>query len=257
MQIGIIGFGNMGSALGEGLSKVWEVIAFDVDSSKSDRALELGIGWASSLDFLIRNSQFILLAVKPKDAGKVLESLKGKLEDKVLVSIVAGLSLKKIEGILGQEKIIRCMPNLAVVVGKGTMAYTCNQLVSEQEERQFCEGFSQCGSLYKIDEGLMDAFTAIAGSGPAFVMKFISALCLAGVREGFSYNQAKDIVLSTIEGTLHMLKTFGGHPEEWISKVASPAGTTVEGLKVLEESGFSGILMECIRRSTQRSKELG
>jgi len=257
MQIGIVGFGNMGSALGEGLSKVWEVIAFDVDSSKSERALELGIGWASSLDFLLKNSQFILLAVKPKDAGKVLESLKGKLEDKVLVSIVAGLSLKKIEGILGQEKVIRCMPNLAVVVGKGTMAYVCNQWVSQEEEAQFCEGFSQCGILYKIEESLMDAFTALAGSGPAFVMKFISALCLAGVREGFNYNQAKDIVLSTIEGTLHMLKTFGGHPEEWISKVTSPSGTTIEGLKVLEESGFSGILMECIRRSTQRSKELG
>ncbi|WP_448583754.1 pyrroline-5-carboxylate reductase [Thermocrinis sp.] len=257
MRIGIVGFGNMGSALGEGLSKVWEVIAFDVDSSKSEKALKLGIGWASSLNFLVENVHFILLAVKPKDARMVLENLKGKLKDKVLVSIVAGLSLKKIGEILGEEKVIRCMPNLAVMVGKGTMAYVCNELVSQQEEAQFCEGFSQCGTLYKIEEMLMDAFTSLAGSGPAFVMKFISALCLSGVREGFSYEQAKDIVLDTIEGTLYILKTFGGHPEEWISKVASPSGTTIEGLKVLEDKGFSGILMECIRRSTQRSKELG
>ena len=258
MRIGIIGFGNMGSALGEGLSRVWEVIAFDVDRSKSEKALKLGIGWANSLDFLVENAQFILLAVKPKDAKEVLESLKGKLKgNKVLISIVAGVSLKRIEEILGEEKIIRCMPNLAVAVGKGTIAYVCNELVSDQEEKQFCEGFSQCGNLYKIDEGLMDAFTSLAGSGPAFVMKFISALCLAGVREGFNYNQVKDMVLDTIEGTIYMLKTFGGHPEEWISKVASPSGTTIEGLKVLEESGFSGILMECIRKSTQRSKELG
>jgi len=179
------------------------------------------------------------------------------MEGKVLVSIVAGLSLKKIEELLGKEKVIRCMPNLAVAVGKGAIAYVCNELVEERDEENFKESFSKCGSLHKVEEGLMDAFTALAGSGPAFVMKFISALCLAGVREGFSYQQAMDIVLDTIEGTVLMLRTFGGHPEEWISKVASPAGTTIEGLKVLEERAFSGILMECIRETTNRCKQLG
>jgi len=257
MRIGIIGFGNMGSAFAGGLKESAEVIVFDVDGSKSQKALELGVGWANSLEFLVENAQFVMLAVKPKDAVGVLESLKGRLKDKVLVSIVAGLSIESMEKVLGNEKIIRCMPNLAVVVKRGAIAYACNKMVDEEDERGFYESFSSCGSLYKIEERLMDAFTALAGSGPAFVMKFISALCLAGVREGFSYEQAKGIILDTIEGTAHMLKTLGGHPEEWISKVASPAGTTIEGIKVLEEKGFSGVLMECIRKTTQRSKELG
>jgi pyrroline-5-carboxylate reductase len=257
MRIGIIGFGNMGSAFGEGLKKSAEVVAFDTDASKKEKALEMGIGWAKDLEFLVANSDLLLLAVKPKDAGKVLENLRGKMEGKILVSIVAGLSLKKIEELLGREKVIRCMPNLAVAVGKGAIAYVCNELVEERDEENFKESFSKCGSLHKVEEGLMDAFTALAGSGPAFVMKFISALCLAGVREGFSYQQAMDIVLDTIEGTVLMLRTFGGHPEEWIGKVASPSGTTIEGIKVLEERAFSGILMECIRETTNRCKQLG
>ncbi|WP_448587985.1 pyrroline-5-carboxylate reductase [Thermocrinis sp.] len=257
MLVGIVGFGNMGSAFGEGLKGVAEVVAFDVDKSKSQRALELGIGWASSLDFLVDSSRYILLAVKPKDALGVLQSLRGRLKGKVLVSIVAGLDIKRIEEVAGKEKVIRCMPNLAVIVKKGVIAYVPNELVKDEEEEEFLRTFSHCGSLYKIDESLMDAFTALAGSGPAFAMKFISALCLAGVREGFSYEQAKSITLDTLEGALHILKNLGGHPEEWISKVASPAGTTIEGLKVLEEGSFTGILMECIRKTTQRSKELG
>jgi len=250
MRVGIIGFGNMGSAFGEGLKRSAEVVAFDTDASKKEKALEMGIGWAKDLEFLVANSDLLLLAVKPKDAGKVLESLRGKMEGKILVSIVA-------EELLGREKVIRCMPNLAVAVGKGAIAYVCNELVEERDEENFKESFSKCGSLHKVEEVLMDAFTALAGSGPAFVMKFISALCLAGVREGFSYQQAKDIVLDTIEGTVLMLRTFGGHPEEWISKVASPSGTTIEGIKVLEERAFSGILMECIRETTNRCKQLG
>ena len=104
MRIGIIGFGNMGSAFGEGLKKSAEVVAFDTDASKREKALEMGIGWAKDLEFLVANSDLLLLAVKPKDAGKVLENLRGKMEGKILVSIVAGLSLKKIEELLGRER---------------------------------------------------------------------------------------------------------------------------------------------------------
>ncbi len=257
MRVGIIGFGNMGGAFGEGLKKSTEVIAFDIELDKREKALQMGIGWAGSLEFLVEASDLLLLAVKPKDAEKVLEKLRGRMEGKLLVSIVAGLSLRKIEELLGRGKVIRCMPNLAVAVGRGTIAYVCNELVEEREEETFIESFSKCGSLHKIEEGLMDAFTALAGSGPAFVMKFVAALCLAGVREGFSYQQAKDIVLDTMEGTILMLRTFGGHPEEWISRVASPAGTTIEGIKVLEEKAFSGILMECIRATANKCKQLG
>ncbi len=255
MKVGIVGFGNMGSAFAQGLKGHAEVLVFDKDEEKKERALHLGFGVAKELDFLL-GCDFLMIAVKPKDVRDILEGIRGKLKDEVLVSIVAGLSVEGIKGMVGQGvKVIRSMPNLGVMVGEGAIAF-CTDGVDEETKSKFVELFSSCGKLYEIEERLMDAFTALAGSGPAFVFKFISALSLAGVMEGFSYGTSLDIVLQTIKGSVGLLSQKGGHPEEWISKVASPGGTTVEGIKVLEERGFSGILMECVRRTSEKAKRL-
>ncbi len=256
MHVGIIGYGNMGSSFAKGFMEKVQVVVYDIDKDKMQKALKDGFGVAQKLEFLLKDAHLVLLAVKPKDAKGVLESLRGKLKDRVLVSIVAGLSLKEIESILGEGKIIRAMPNLNVAVQRGTIAYTCNSEVSHEDEEEFIRVFSCCGSLYRIGEDLIDAFTALAGSGPAFVFKFLSALILAGIREGFSYEMSKSIVLDTVIGSCEVLKKLGGHPEEWITKVASPGGTTIEGIKVLEEGGFSGILMECVHRAWEKTKKL-
>ncbi|MDQ7081615.1 MAG: pyrroline-5-carboxylate reductase dimerization domain-containing protein [Aquificota bacterium] len=116
--------------------------------------------------------------------------------------------------------------------------------------------FSACGNLYILPENLFDAFTALAGSGPAFVMVFIDALAMAGVREGLSYDRSLSIVLDTVLGTADLLKSLGGSPSEWVTRVTSPGGTTVEGIKVLEERGFRGTVMECVARTSEKARRL-
>lgn len=257
MNVGIIGYGNMGSNFAKGLKeRVNKIVVFDVSEEKLKKALEDGFGTAKDLYFLVKESQWILLAVKPKDAKGVLEDLKEVFEDRLLISIVAGLSISVMENYLGKKKIIRAMPNLNVAVQKGVIAYACNSEVSQKEKEDVVKVFSSCGSLYEIDEELMDAFTAIAGSGPAFVFKFISALIMAGIREGFSYEISRGMAIDTVLGSCELLKRWGGHPEEWITKVTSPGGTTVEGIKVLENRSFSGIVLECIEKTREKAKKL-
>lgn len=256
MRLGVVGYGNMGSAFAKALRSEYEVLVYDVQEDKRHKALEEGFGVANSLDFLLENSEWLLIAVKPKDAPAVLESLRGKLSSKVILSVVAGLDTKRLQELAGTSKVIRLMPNINALVGSSVIAYALGSGIESQEKERFLKTFSLCGSLYEVEEPMMDAFTALAGSGPAFVFKFLHALALAGVKEGFAYHTALSIALDTVMGSCKLLKELGGNPEEWITKVASPGGTTIEGIKVLEERGFVGIIMECIERTSQKAKKL-
>lgn len=256
MRLGILGYGNMGESFAKALKGYAEITILEIDQRKAEKALVEGFGVAKNIDFLLKASQWLLLAVKPKDAVEVLRDLKERIGDRLLISIVAGLGLSKIEEILGTSKLIRLMPNVNAIVGKATMAVAFGKGVDQEERIKFVELFSKCGGLYELSEDLFDSFTALAGSGPAFVFKFIHALALSGVREGLSYDLAKSIAIDTVLGSCLLLKEKGGHPEDWITKVASPGGTTIEGLKVLEERGFSGIVMECIEKTASKSKRL-
>ncbi|MEJ5338204.1 MAG: pyrroline-5-carboxylate reductase [Aquificaceae bacterium] len=255
MTLGIIGYGNMGESFARSLREHAEVLVYDISEEKRSEALSEGFGVASDLDFLLRGSQWLLLAVKPKDVESVMKRLSGRLEGKMLISVVAGLSLERLKELSGAEKLIRLMPNINALVGKATIAFACAE-ISEEEKEEFIRLFSHCGNLYELEESLFDAFTALAGSGPAFVFSFVHALALAGVMEGFSYEKAKSMAIDMVLGSCELLKRLGGNPEEWLTKVASPGGTTIEGIKVLEERGFKGIIMECIRRTSEKAKRL-
>jgi len=258
MRVGIVGFGNMGQAFALCLSKKLgkeNVIVTDKIREKRNLAVEMGIAFANDIKFLADSSDVVIVAVKPKDAKEVLEKLKDFKG--IVLSIMAGVSIQKIEEVLGKgKKIVRVMPNVNVAVGSGVMAITDNGNLSEEERNKVEELLLSCGTLYRIDERLFDAFTALAGSGPAFVFSFIDALALAGVHQGFSYEQALRIVLDTVAGSSKLLKEFGLNPNELITKVTSPGGTTIEGIKYLEEKGFKGIVMECINRTSEKAKKL-
>lgn len=259
MRVGIIGFGNMGQAFALCLSKKVgkeNIVVYDVDPTKRQIAIENGFAFASNAKFLIDTSDIVMIAVKPKDAKNVLKDLKDA-KNKLILSIMAGVSIFDLEEEIGRDKkIVRVMPNLGVAVGKGVMAITDNGKLNKEESDKLEEILITCGSLYRIDERLFDSFTALAGSAPAFVFEFIDGLALAGVREGFNYGQALNIVLDTIIGSAKLLKDLGGNPNEWITRVSSPGGTTIEGLKYLEEKGFKGILMGCIEKTTEKAKKL-
>jgi len=256
MKVGVIGYGNMGESFSKAIKEHVEIVVYDVSEDKRQKALSEGFGVASSLEFLLEVSDWLLLAVKPKDVEGVLREIRDKMGDKLLISVVAGLSLSKMEEMSKTSKIIRLMPNINALVGKATIACAFGGGVKEEEKESFRRVFSKAGSLYEIEENLFDAFTALAGSGPAFAFKFVHALALAGVREGFSYQLAKSIAIDMLLGSCELLKVMGGYPEDWISKVASPGGTTIEGIKVLEERGFAGIVMECIQKTSEKAKRL-
>lgn len=256
MKVGIVGYGNMGESFSRALKEKVEVLVYDINPKKTRRALEEGFGVAKSMDFLLDVSEWIVLAVKPKDALEVIKEIKSKLKDRVLLSVVAGLSLSKMGELSGSSKLIRLMPNINALVGKATIACAFGSGIEEREKELFFETFSVCGSLYELEETLFDAFTALAGSGPAFVFRFIHALALAGVREGFSYELAKSVALDVVLGSCELLRQKGGNPEEWVIRVASPGGTTIEGIKLLEEEGFTGIVMNCIGRAAEKAKRL-
>jgi len=259
MRVGIVGFGNMGQAFGLCLAEVVgkeNITVTDKDPSKRGLALELGLGFANDLKFLLDTSDLILIAVKPKDAKEVLNSLR-EAKGKILVSLMAGVSIRDIEREAGEDKkVVRIMPNICVAVGKGAIAITDNGKLTEEEREKVESLLGRCGNLYRIEEDYFDSFTALAGSGPAFVLSFIDGLSLAGVREGFPYNLALRIVLDTLEGTALLLKKKKVNPNELISAVTSPGGTTIEGIKFLEEKGFKGILMGCIEKTTEKAKRL-
>ncbi|MDW8066738.1 MAG: pyrroline-5-carboxylate reductase [Aquificaceae bacterium] len=256
MNVGIIGYGNMGESFAKALRDKVQIVVYDIKEERRNKALEEGFGVASDLEFLLSSCDWLLLAVKPKDAPSLLESISSKMEGKLLISIVAGLSLSKIKSLCKSSRAVRVMPNINALVGMATMACVFAEGVEEEEKKKFKELFSHCGSLYELQEDTFDTFTALAGSGPAFVFKFVHALALAGVMEGFSYDTAKSIALDVVVGSCELLKRLGGNPEEWITKVASPGGTTIEGLKVLEEKAFVGTLMECIRKTSEKAKKL-
>ncbi len=256
MRVGVIGYGNMGESFSKAIKEHAEIVVYDVSEEKRQKALLEGLGVASSLEFLLESSDWLLLAVKPKDVEGVLREIRENIGNRLLISVVAGISLSKIEEFIGSSRIIRLMPNINALVGKATIACAFGRGVKEEEKESFKKVFSKAGSLYEIEESLFDAFTALAGSGPAFAFKFVHALALAGVREGFSYQLAKSIAIDMLLGSCELLKVMGGHPEDWVSKVASPGGTTIEGIKVLEERGFTGIIMECIQKTSEKAKRL-
>ncbi len=260
MRIGIVGYGNMGSAFAKALSRSVgkeNITVFEISSEKREKALEEGFAVARDLFFLIEESDLILLAVKPKDVKGVLEKIKEAVQDKILVSIAAGVDIGSMEEVVGKDKkIVRMMPNINVLVGRGTIAVAWNEAISEQELSRTLTTFSVCGSLYEVPEELFDSFTALAGSSPAFIFSFVDALAMAGVKEGFSYEVALRIVLDTISGSAQLLRDLGGSPNEWITKVTSPGGTTVEGVAYLERKGFKGIVMRCVEKTSEKAKRL-
>ena len=260
MRVGVIGYGNMGRAFAKALAESLgreNVSVYDVSEVKREEAVKDGFAVAQNLYFLVNNSKALIIAVKPKDVGSVLEEVKENLGNRIVVSIAAGLELSFYEERLGTNaKIVRLMPNINVLVSRGTIALTHNGKLTEEEFEELLKALSRCGSIYEVPEHLFDSFTALAGSGPAFVFHFIDALALAGVKEGFGYEEALKIATDTVLGSAELLRELGGNPNEWSVKVSSPGGTTIEGLSFLERKGFKGIVIKCIDKTTEKARKL-
>jgi len=178
-------------------------------------------------------------------------------ENKILISIMAGITTSNILSIVGKAvKVVRIMPNICVKVGEGAMGLTSNTMVGTEEVEAVKTMFSSMGKAVEVGEDLMDAFTAIGGSGPAFVLLFLESMIDAGVKLGIPRDKSAIISSQVMKGTIKMLDAENLHPTIMREMITSPGGTTIAGLATLEQGAFKGTIMRAIEDACKRSKEL-
>ena len=263
MRLGFIGAGNMaqaiiGGVLKSGLFAKEEMIATAATQKTIDKvAKEFGI--LTTLDNKKAASADILfLAVKPVYCEEVIQEIREVVSEKqLIVSIAAGKSMAWLEEAFGgQKKIIRTMPNTPALVGEGITAVCPNENVTEEELRKICSILESFGKVEVIQESMMDAVIAVSGSSPAYVFMFIEAMADAAVAEGMPRAQAYQFAAQSVLGSAKMVLETGRHPGELKDMVCSPAGTTIEAVRVLEQKGFRGSVMECMKACAEKSKNM-
>lgn len=262
-KIGIIGLGNMGEAILQALlKKGTHKTSLYVAEKQSARASFImktyGIKCHKKPEDVAKNAEYVILAVKPQDSRSVLQAVGPFLtENKVLISIMAGMTTSNILSLTGKAvKVVRVMPNICVKVGEGALGLSSNAMVGTHDVEKVKTLFSWMGKTVEVGEELMDAVTALGGSGPAFVLLFLEAMIDAGVKMGIPRQKAALISSQVIQGTIKMLETENLHPTIMREMVTSPGGTTIAGLTALEQGAFKGTVIRAIEEAWKRSKEL-
>ena len=258
MKYGFIGCGNMGGAIATALSKATKDILLADPFKAESLSAELGCACGSNEEAVACDHLF--LAVKPQVMGAVLESLQSALSQKkpMLITMAAGLEIATIEKMAGVKlPIIRIMPNTPVAVGKGVIQYCKNELVDDSAVADFLNDMRFAGILDSIDEKLIDAACSLSGCGPAFAYLFIEALADGAVACGVPRDKALEYAAATVAGAAEMVRATGKHPGVLKDAVCSPGGSTIEGVKTLEEKGLRGAVMDCVAAAYKRNKELG
>ncbi|MBR5420460.1 MAG: pyrroline-5-carboxylate reductase [Lachnospiraceae bacterium] len=264
MKIGFIGMGNMAGAMIGGLVKNGLVPPQDIfgaDVSEAlvkSRAEEFGIRTTGDNKEVVKEADYLVLAVKPQYAKEVIDGFKAELkEETVVISIMAGKSLKWLEEAIGRrQKLVRCMPNTAALVGEAITAATPNELVSEEEKENALDIIRSFGRASVVPEKLMDAVVGVSGSAPAYVFMFIEAMADAAVEGGMPRAQAYEFAAQAVYGSAKLMLETGKHPGELKDMVCSPAGTTIAAVRVLEEKGFRGAVINAVEAAVKRSSEL-
>ena len=258
MQIGIIGCGNMGSALARRLSKEHSLFLYDHRPEKIQKLEAEGLGKATaSLQEVLHLSEAVILAVKPQSLEQLVAQMTDPISsDLSIVSLLAGVSISTLRTYFPKQFLMRMMPNIAVAYGEGVVGLTADPTMPQNKKKQLSEAFKNLGQVHWIAEEKMNALTSLTGSGPAFCFAIIEAMIEAGIVMGFPAPLAKELVYQTLQGSLSLLIHTGKHPEELKWEVASPKGTTIAGLKKLEESDLRGAIINTFLAAYARGNEL-
>lgn len=264
MKIGFIGLGNMASAMIGGMLQKEMVTAQDiVGSDKSvlmrEKAAETyGICIKESNEEVAAQAEVLILAVKPQFLTEVIASIKEVIRPETLIiSIAAGKTMAWLENAFEKKiKLVRCMPNTPALVGEGCTAVCVNAQVTETEKSCAVSLMESFGKASVVTENLMDAVVAVSGSSPAYVFMFIEAMADAAVNAGMPRAQAYEFAAQAVYGSAKLMLETGKHPGELKDMVCSPGGTTIAGVKVLEEKGFRGTVMEGLAACVEKSKNM-
>ena len=265
IELGVIGGGVMGEAILSRLlaKKLYVPEAILVSEPQSPRREYLqtkyGLQVTADNSQAAKASEVLLLAIKPQILDLVVAELApATMEQKPLViSILAGVALSRLETAFPQQPAIRAMPNTPATVGAGISAIAPGSLVTSEHISLAKSIFATIGEVVEVPEYLMDGVTGLSGSGPAFVAIAIEALADGGVAAGLPRAIAHQLAVQTVLGTAQLIKESGLHPAQLKDRVTSPGGTTIAGVAQLEKSGFRSAVLEAVKAAYQRSQELG
>ncbi len=255
MKISIIGGGNLGSAIAVGLLKSNFCAAENITVTKRNIATleglqEKGINVSTDNIAATANADVVILAIKPFQIKEILEELSSSLSsNKLLISVVTGISLEEIKSIVGNDiSVVRAMPNTAIAIQESITCLSSDKI--NADKLKYSESlFAALGKTVVIDEKLMNAATVLGACGTAYAMRYIRASVQGGIEIGFDAATASLIAAQTVKGAAELLLTTNTHPEQEIDKVTTPKGCTIAGLNEMEHQGFSSAIIKGIAAS--------
>ncbi|UNC93866.1 pyrroline-5-carboxylate reductase [Candidatus Contubernalis alkalaceticus] len=237
-----------------------DIMVWDVLSQKTeDIKKQYKVVAASQMKDMFDLPRMIFLAVKPADMPQVLDHIRDFLkDDHLIISVAAGISIDQIIKVVGtDQKVIRLMPNTPCLISMGMTVVSPGNNVAENELSFVMKLMEALGKVVILEEKLMDAATGLSGSGPAYVFMFVEALADGGVKMGLPRDKALLLAAQTVSGAAEMVIQSGEHPSTLKDRVASPGGTTIEGIYALEKKSFRGTIMKAVEAAVKRAGELG
>lgn len=269
MRLGFIGLGNMASAviggiLREGIARQSEITgSAKTERTAEKKAAEFGIETCTDNRKVAEQADVLVLAVKPQFFSEVAAQIRDVVKEETLViSVAAGKTIQYIEeqfGVLesGKKiKLVRCMPNTPALVSAGCTGFCVNERVSGAEKELTERLLGSFGKAMEVPERLIDTVGGVAGSSPAFVFMFIEALADGAVAEGMPRAQALEFAAQAVYGSAKLVLESGLHPGELRDMVCSPGGTTIQGVRILEEGGMRGAVMDAVIACVEKSGKL-
>ena len=263
-KIGFVGAGKMATAmieglLSKGLYKKDEIIACSRTQKTKDRiSKDLGIEATTDASKVFSSADIIVIAVKPNQIKEILTTnIEANSTKKLLISIAAGIKIHTIESYVPDSRIVRVMPNVCCTVLESASSYTLGSRATKEDAQKVKEILEAIGIAFEVPEEKIDAVTGLSGSSPAYMFMVIDALADGGVLMGLPRDVALKLAAQTMLGSAKTVLETGKHPEELKDSVCSPGGTTIEGVKVLEEYGMRGAFIAAVKASAEKSKEMG
>ncbi|ONK63502.1 uncharacterized protein A4U43_C07F15880 [Asparagus officinalis] len=261
-KLGFVGAGNMAESIARGVAKSGVLPPASIRTShrRSDRRdafRSFGVEIVETNSQVVDRSDIIILSVKPQMVKSVLLELKPSFsEEKVLVSVAAGIKLKELQEWSGHRRVIRVMPNTPSAVGQAASVMCMAEMATKKDEERVSSLFGAIGKIWTADEKYFDAVTGLSGSGPAYIFLTIEALADGGVAAGLPRDLALGLASQTVLGAATMVTNTGKHPGQLKDAVTSPAGTTIAGVHELEKGAYRGTLINAVVAASKRSREL-
>lgn len=261
-KIGFIGMGNMGYALMNGCLSFFDkddVLFFDTNEERCNEiSSKTGVKYVSSVKELVESAKYVVLAIKPQVYEVALEGVNDYVnENTIIISLAPGITVDRVRELTSAEKIIRTMPNTPAMVNAG-MTGICydEEKFSPDEEIVIDKLFNSIGKYKKVDEDLMNAVVCASGSSPAYVFMFMEYLAKSVEKLGLTKEESIDFVAQTVYGSAKLLMETGEDPKVLKENVCSPGGTTIEGVKKLDENELEKAIDEATQACFKRCKEL-